>query len=44
MSGTFPVHRSRITDKLAKYQQQENKQVIILQNPSQVLDLLEQFH
>ncbi|NJK56575.1 MAG: DNA topology modulation protein [Pleurocapsa sp. SU_5_0] len=38
----FPqVHRSRITDKLAQYQQQENKQIIILQNPHQVIDLLE---
>jgi adenylate kinase family enzyme len=35
----FPrVHRSKIIDKLANYQQ--NKQ-IILQNPHQVLDLLE---
>lgn len=41
----FPqVHRSKITAKLAKYQYQENKQVIILQNPRQVLDLLEQFN
>lgn len=38
----FPqVHRFKITAKLAKYQQQENKQIIILQNPRQVLDLLE---
>jgi adenylate kinase family enzyme len=38
----FPrVHRSKIIDKLAEYQQQKNKQVIILQNHSQVLDLLE---
>jgi len=38
----FPqVNRPRIADKLGKYQQQGNKQIIILQNPRQVLDLLE---
>lgn len=42
---SFPqVHRSKITNRLVKYRKQENKQVIILQNPSQVLDLLEQLH
>ncbi|MEN9869325.1 MAG: hypothetical protein RLZZ171_308 [Cyanobacteriota bacterium] len=41
----FPqVHRFKITAKLAKYQQQDNKQIIILQNPCQVLNLLDQFH
>ncbi|MGL5836297.1 MAG: DNA topology modulation protein [Waterburya sp.] len=41
----FPqVHRSRIMDQLAKYQQQENKQIIILQNSRQVLNLLEGFN
>jgi adenylate kinase family enzyme len=41
----FPqVHRSKITAKLAKYQQQENKQIIVLQNPRQVLDLLEEIN
>jgi adenylate kinase family enzyme len=35
----FPqIHRSKITARLAKYQQ--DKQIIILQNPHQVLDLL----
>ncbi|MEM8721135.1 MAG: DNA topology modulation protein [Cyanobacteria bacterium P01_G01_bin.39] len=34
----FPqLHRSRIIDKLAKYQ--TDKQIIVLQNPRQVLDL-----
>jgi adenylate kinase family enzyme len=38
----FPqIHRPKIRNKLAQYQQQENKQIIILQNPRQVLDLLE---
>lgn len=38
----FPrIHRSKIIDKLAKYQ---HKQIIILQNPHQALDLLEGFN
>jgi adenylate kinase family enzyme len=41
----FPqLHRPKITNKLSKYQQQENKQIIILQNPRQALDLLKQFN
>ena len=35
-----PVHRSRISDRLAKCQ--DNTQIIMLQNPRQVLSLLQQ--
>jgi adenylate kinase family enzyme len=38
----FPqVDSPKIMNKLDQYQQQENKQIIILQNPHQVIDLLE---
>lgn len=41
----FPqVHRPKIVAKLVKYRQQENKQVITLQNPPQVLNFLEHLH